>query len=616
MTASAAAPQRVAASESATDGAFSPARMMEIELTEPLPAVPYDGKRSRVWVLGRLHTEPVGALILRVGTEGLTPDQLGALLWPELRDTVTARFAAAGLPGPRELTGEGLKATPAEWPLLRHRRDVMAAAPFISVVICTRDGADRLETCLRGLDRQEYQRFEVIVVDNAPTSDAVRTLVELRERGAACHYVLEAQGGLSRARNAGASAANGEIIAFLDDDEEPDRHWLAGLAGGFARGDDIGCVTGMILPARLDTPAEELFEQSGGHSKGRGFAAAIFSADGPQNPLYPLPPFGAGGNMAFRREALARIGGFDTALGAGTPARGGEDTLALTLTLLSGYRIAYEPTAFVRHAHYADLDGLGSQLYGYGVGLTAYYMALLRRLPTVFPALLRLLPAAVGYLRGASTARRASVSGLPPELKRQQRSGILIGPAAYIRSVCSLSQVHTVDRRAGVVVDDQPSGPGRDRAQQSRVAVRGAEVVDVGGHAAAEHDVRAAVSEGGEPRLHLRHIGLVHPCRALLRVGRYHLQVVGVVVGRLERGKVVGRQHDQRAGRGMAIQPLAGRQLRGGEGVDTDRPIQTLQPCGQRQRADAGRGQPAPSAPRRSARPPAISNAHHGAEKR
>ena len=160
------------------------------------------------------------------------------------------------------------------------------------------------------------------MVDNASAADAVRDLVmrQCADRRLPLRYVAEPRPGLSWARNAGIAAASGEIIAFLDDDEEPDRHWLAGLAAGFARGDDIGCVTGMVVPARLDTPAQELFEQLGGHCKGRGFSPAVFSRHGPQSPLYPLPPFGVGANMAFRREALARIGGFDVALGAGTPA--------------------------------------------------------------------------------------------------------------------------------------------------------------------------------------------------------------------------------------------------------------------------------------------------------
>jgi GT2 family glycosyltransferase len=424
----------------ASDG-FSPARMMDIELTKQLPTVSYDGQHRRIWVLGRLYTEPVGVCVVKVGQEGLTPDQLGALLWPEFRESVTERYATVGLSEPISLNGDGLEADAAAGQFLHHRLTVLAAAPFISVVICTRDRPDRLETCLRCLARQKYPRFEVVVVDNAPTSNAVRTLVDAGHSMRALRYVLEPRPGLSWARNAGIAAAGGEIIAFLDDDEEADIHWLAGLACGFARGDDVGCVSGMVVPARLDTKAQELFEQLGGHCKGRGFSSAIFSSQGPQSPLYPLPPFGVGANMAFRREALARIDGFDVALGAGTPALAGEDTLALTLILLAGYQIVYEPAALMRHHHREDLGSLGRQLRGYGVGLTAFYAALLRHRPSVLPALLRLMPTAVGYLRDGKATSTGAPQNLPVELKLRQRWWMLTGPVAYIRSVRKQARV-------------------------------------------------------------------------------------------------------------------------------------------------------------------------------
>ena len=445
---------------------FCPARLMDVELTEPLPALSYDGRNGQVWVLGRLHTEPLGICVLDLGREGLTPDQLGALLWPEFREQVTERFAAAGLPQPASLTGGGLEADSAAWPFLVERRAVLAAAPFISVVICTRDRPDQLKTCLRCLGGQEYPRFEVVVVDNAPATDAVRTLVDSGLDGLALRYVAEPRPGLSWARNAGIAAAGGDIIAWLDDDEEPDHHWLAGLARGFAHGHDVGCVTGKVLPARLDTQAQQLFEQLGGYCKGRGFSAAVFSRNGPQSPLYPLPPFGVGANMAFRREVLARIGGFDVALGAGTPALSGEDTLALTLVLLAGYRIAYEPAALMRHHHREDLDGLGRQLRGYAVGLAAYYVAMLRHRPSVLPALLWLIPTAVGYLRGSDPAPTPAPPppGLPPGLKRRQRWWMLTGTVAYIRSVRRQSRVADLGGAA------QASGP----AMSAHMAKRGA----------------------------------------------------------------------------------------------------------------------------------------------
>jgi GT2 family glycosyltransferase len=418
---------------------FSPARVMDVELAGPLPAVSRDSQHGRVFLTVRLHTEPLGTCTLALGPEGLAAIDLAAALWQAFREPVTARFAAAGRPAPRPLTAAGLDTDPAGWPFLRDRQAALGAAPFISVVICTRDRPDQLAACLRAVGQQEYPRYEVLVVDNAAAGEEIRALTGAGLGRVPLRYVREPRPGLSWARNAGTAAASGGIIAFLDDDEEPDRHWLAGLAAGFSRDRDIGCVTGMVLPARLDTPAQEWFEELGGHCKGRGFEAAIFSRAGPQSPLFPLPCFGVGANMAFRREVLAGIGGFDVALGAGTPALACEDTLALTMVLLAGYRIAYEPAALMRHHHRADLDGLGHQLEGYGVGLTAYYAALLRHRPVALPALLRLLPAAVAYLRG--DGQSPGPADVPTGLARRQRRGMLAGPVRYLISLRTQARV-------------------------------------------------------------------------------------------------------------------------------------------------------------------------------
>jgi O-antigen biosynthesis protein len=430
-------PRAETMSPAGTSNKFFPARVMDVEITEPLPTVSYHEQYQGLWVLGRLHNEPVGVGLLHVSQAGLTPDRLGALLWPELREAVAARFAAAGLSAPCGLGAEGLAVNPATWPFLRCRAELLTSAPFISVVICTRGRPDLLETCLRRAERIDYPHFEVVVVDNAPANDAARKIVQAHQAVTSyrCRYAVEPRAGLSWARNAGVAAARGDIIAFTDDDGEPDGQWLTALACGFAKGSDIGCVTGVILPTHLDTPAQALFEELGGHSKGRGFSAAVFSQRGPQNPLFPLPAFGAGANMAFRREALARIGGFDVALGAGTPALAGEDTLALTLALLAGYRIAYEPAALVRHNHRRTMDGLGRQLHGYSAGLTAYYAALLRRRPGVALRLIGLMPAAAGYLRNARPVGAAAQPDLITGLMRGRRRGMLLGPVAYLRSM-------------------------------------------------------------------------------------------------------------------------------------------------------------------------------------
>jgi glycosyltransferase involved in cell wall biosynthesis len=415
-------------------GGFRPMRIIEAELCQPLPAVGPDRKYQRLWVLARLRGEPIGTCRVDLSTRGLSPENLGQVLWREFGDDIAERFAAAGLPAPHALGAGGLEADPKSWPFLQARSKALAQPPYISVVICTYNRPDRLAASLQYLRRQQYPAFEVVVVDNCPKTAAVREhLAGLRDPR--YRYVAEPRAGLSRARNAGISAAVGDVVAFLDDDEEPDDLWLAAIARGFSRCSDVGCVTGPILPACLDTEAQVLFEDLGGHVKDRGFEPAIFSGHGPQSPLYPRPPFGAGGNMAFRRQTLARIGRFDTALGAGTPALGAEDTLALALVLLSGQKIAYEPAAFVRHHDHRRLTGLARQLRGYTVSLTAYYTALLCRRPWVLVSVVRLLPDAVGFLTAAQSLAASPLLGLMPELASARTRGLLAGPAAYLRGV-------------------------------------------------------------------------------------------------------------------------------------------------------------------------------------
>jgi hypothetical protein len=194
-------------------------------------------------------------------------------------------------------------------------------------------------------------------------------------------------------------------------------------------------VAGIMLPAELQTSAQVRFEQYGGHHKHRGFSATTFSPKTAslQSPLFPLPPFGTGGNMAFKREALIEIGGFDPALGAGTLSLGGEDSRAFTELLLLGGTVVYEPSAITHHFHRVSHADLRKQRFGYGVGLTAFYTSLLLSRPGCVGGLIRLSPNFLREAFGPASLRSGQLpSDFPSDLRWANRQGLVEGPVRYL----------------------------------------------------------------------------------------------------------------------------------------------------------------------------------------
>lgn len=167
-----------------------------------------------------------------------------------------------------------------------------AAWPRISAVVCTHNGERTLPQCLDRLAALDYPDYEVIVVSDGST--------DATEQIAARHgvrLVRTDHRGLSAARNAGAHAASGEIVAFLDDDAYPDPDWLRYLAASFESGSHAA-IGGPNVP-----PNDETF-----------VAQAVAAAPGA--PIHVLTSDREaehipGCNMAFRRTDLEAIGGFD-----------------------------------------------------------------------------------------------------------------------------------------------------------------------------------------------------------------------------------------------------------------------------------------------------------------
>jgi glycosyltransferase involved in cell wall biosynthesis len=415
-----------------------PWAVVEVELADGLSALPGTDSEGEpvagAFVLVRVFTEPVAGLWVPIQDPSLSRAELARLVDAEAGDEVRRRLRSAGcLDSPAGLPVDGVvpRGRPA-WLLARDAAE--ASSVQLTVALCTRDHPEGVRRCLASLQEQSYPRLTVLVVDNAPSDGRVRRIVESGRFRVPVRYMVESAPGLSHARNAAIGGCQTELIAFLDDDEVACRFWASELVRGFFEDPTVDCVTGVITPRELKTPAQQLFERFGGHSKGRGFLPVTFDGRriGKTRALFPLPPFGTGGNMAFRLTAIRELGGFDTALGAGTATCGSEDTDVFSTLLLDGRCLAYRPSALVWHYHRRTYESLRRQMYGYGVGLTAFYAAVVARHPLHAFRLLALAPRAIREVLGSSGIRAGDLGeSFPAELLAANRSGLIRGPAAY-----------------------------------------------------------------------------------------------------------------------------------------------------------------------------------------
>jgi GT2 family glycosyltransferase len=215
--------------------------------------------------------------------------------------------------------------------------------PRISVVVCTHNGNGTLRRCMEGLSRLNYPDFEVIFVDDGSTDPSA----VLRARDFGFRLIQTENRGLSSARNTGWQAATGEIVAYLDDDAWPDRDWLLYLAKAFQDG-GYGGVGGPNIPPPSDGPIAQCV------------------ANAPGGPIHVLlsdteAEHIPGCNMAFRRDALAEVGGFDPQFRVA-----GDDVDVCWRVQDAGYRLGFSPAAMVWHHRRNSVRAYWRQQRGYG----------------------------------------------------------------------------------------------------------------------------------------------------------------------------------------------------------------------------------------------------------
>lgn len=229
----------------------------------------------------------------------------------------------------------------------------MAGEPFVSVVIPCLNEEERLGACLDSVFSQDYprDRYEVIVADNGSTD---RSPAIAGEKGAV--VVKASRRGVAAARNAGVSAARGEIIVSIDADCTASPGWLRRMAAAF-EDPAVGCVGGAIEPLQeRETSELQRFLVE------KGYLAQD------QHVRHPFLPMVATANAAYRHEVFDRIGLFDESL------RSGEDAdICWRMQIETDFRVVYVPEAVVLHPYETDPRALFRQKRVHAYGQVALF---------------------------------------------------------------------------------------------------------------------------------------------------------------------------------------------------------------------------------------------------
>ena len=227
--------------------------------------------------------------------------------------------------------------------------ELLMAEPLISAIICTHNREQYLGAAIDSLLAQTIESYEIIVVDNAST-DGTAEIVKSRlsnpdDSKVQVRYVLESTLGLSVARNAGAEAAKGQILAYLDDDAEASEGWLAALVAVFEKEEKVAIAGGkvtLIWPPNAHPPtwlSDDLSSGLGAYDLGDELIYI-------QQPA--LTPRGL--NYAIRKHFLQDVGGFDANLGrVGKNLLSNEEQQMTRLALDRNWKVAYVPAALAAH---------------------------------------------------------------------------------------------------------------------------------------------------------------------------------------------------------------------------------------------------------------------------
>lgn len=225
--------------------------------------------------------------------------------------------------------------------------EAKATWPKVSVVVCAYNAADTIDDCLSSLSKLTYPNAEIIVVNDG-SRDATGAIAR---RYPTVRVIDIPNGGLSAARNVGIAHATGEIVAYTDADVRVDPDWLTYLVQPILSGKYIGSGGPNVVPPDDDWVAQCVARSPGGPTH-------VLLND-------RVAEHVPGCNMAFRRDALVAIGGFNPVY-----IKAGDDVDICWRLQARGHEIGFSASALVWHHHRSTVRAYWRQQVGYGEGET------------------------------------------------------------------------------------------------------------------------------------------------------------------------------------------------------------------------------------------------------
>ena len=318
----------------------------------------------------------------------------------------------------------------------------------VSIVICTRNRAPALAPMLDALAAlQSRHAYEILLVDNASTDETPARLDQAAARLPHVRTLRVDRIGLGAARDAAWRAAEGRIILFTDDDCYVAPDLVDATVEVFDRHPEIGFAGGRIL---LHDPSD--------------YPVTIDERDVPAviSPSRFTPPgVLQGANMAFRRNALETVGGFDTAFGAGTPFPC-EDIDTVAACVWAGIGGRFDPTMVVRHHHGRKAKDYPALMQSYDRGRGAYFAKYVLRSESRAAYLRGWIAGTFRYLHRGNldTLRRELASARAYLVHRRAWGALVIGaPIAAVTYVALFGAVIANKLRSVVAGGDRrPNG--------------------------------------------------------------------------------------------------------------------------------------------------------------